>query len=65
MRISNKQISYALVGYELSSEEIAIALRNIETTLDAVAETLENDSASATLGDASNLIQAMREGLNA
>jgi hypothetical protein len=65
MRISNKQISYALVGYELSSEEIAIALRHIETTLDAVAEALENDSASATLGDASNLIQAMREGLNA
>jgi hypothetical protein len=65
MRISNKQISYALVDYELSSEEIAIALRNIETTLDAVAEALENDSASATLGDASNLIQAMREGLNA
>jgi hypothetical protein len=64
MRISNKQISSALVDYDLSSEEIAVALHKLEETLDSVAESLDNDFESAALGDASNLIQLMRWGLN-
>ena len=64
MRISNKQISSALVDYDLSSEEIAVALQKLEETLDSVAENLDNDFESAALGDASNLIQLMRWGLN-
>jgi len=64
MRISNKQISSALVDYDLSSEEIAVALQKLEETLDSVAESLDNDFESAALGDASNLIQLMRWGLN-
>lgn len=63
MRISNKQISGALVDYDLSSEEIAVALQKLEETLDSVAESLDNDFESAALGDASNLIQLMRWGL--
>jgi len=63
MRISNKQISSALVDYDLSSEEIAVALQKLEETLDSVAENLDNDFESAALGDASNLIQLMRWGL--
>ena len=63
MRISNKQISSALVDYDLSSEEIAVALQKLEETLDSVAESLDNDFESAALGDASNLIQLMRWGL--
>jgi hypothetical protein len=65
MRISKKQIEYALgIGSDdLSSEDMAIALRNIETILDNVAENLDNDFESASLGDASNLVQVIRNGL--
>jgi hypothetical protein len=67
MRIANAQIAHALSvdNDDLSSRDIAIALQGIESILDDVAERLENDFESAALGDASNLIQVLREGLNA
>jgi len=62
MRITKKQIAEALgIDWPVSSKDTAIALRNIETILDNVAENLENDFESAALGDASNLIQMIRE----
>lgn len=65
MRISKKQIAEALgVDWEISSKDVSVALRNIEKILDNVAESLENDFDSAALGDASNLIQVIREGLD-
>jgi hypothetical protein len=42
---------------------MAIALLNIESILENVAENLDDDFESAALGDASNLIQMIREGL--
>jgi hypothetical protein len=65
MRISKKQIAYALSidSDDLSLEDMTIALRNIEIILDNVAENLDNDFESAALGDASNLIQVIRDGL--
>jgi len=65
MRISKKQIAHALGidSDDLSSKDMAIALMNIEGILDSVAENLDDDFESAALGDASNLIQIMREGL--
>jgi hypothetical protein len=67
MRIAKAQIAHALSvdNDDLSSRDIAIALQGIESILDDVAERLENDFESAALGDASNLIQVLREGLNA
>jgi hypothetical protein len=65
MKISKKQIAYALSidSDDLSSKDMAIALLNIESILDNVAENLDDDFESAALGDASNLIQMIREGL--
>jgi hypothetical protein len=65
MKISKKQIVYALSidSDDLSSKDMAIALLNIESILDNVAENLDDDFESAALGDASNLIQMIREGL--
>ena len=65
MRISKKQIADALSidSDDLSLDDMAIALINIESILDSVAESLEDDFESAALGDASNLIQVIREGL--
>lgn len=65
MRISKKQIAYALSidSDDLSSRDIGIALLNIETILETVADNLDDDFESAALGDASNLIQMIREGL--
>jgi hypothetical protein len=65
MKITKKQIADAL-GIDtddLSSKDMAIALLNIEGILDSVAENLDDDFESAALGDASNLIQMIREGL--
>ncbi len=64
MRISKKQIANALSidTDDLSLEDIGIALLNIETILDDVAEDIEDDFQSAALGDASNLIQMIRNG---
>ena len=66
MRISKKQITNALGvdSDDLSLKDIGIALLNIETILETVAESLDNDFESAALGDASNLIQMIREKLN-
>jgi hypothetical protein len=65
MRISKKQIAHALGidSDDLSSKDMAIALMNIEGILDSVAENLDDDFESAALGDASNLIQMIRNGL--
>jgi hypothetical protein len=66
MRISKKQIANALSIDidDLSFNDIGIALLNIENILDSVAENLDDDFESAALGDASNLIQMIRNGLN-
>jgi hypothetical protein len=66
MRISKKQITDALSIDidDLSLKDIGIALLNIETILETVAESLDNDFESAALGDASNLVQVIRERLN-
>ena len=66
MKISKKQIAYALSidSDDLSSKDMAIALLNIESILDSVAENLDDDFESAALGDASNLVQVIRERLN-
>jgi hypothetical protein len=65
MIVNKKQLADALSidKNDLSSNDMAIALREIETILDNVAESLENDFESAALGDASNLIQMIREEL--
>ena len=66
MRISKKQITDALSidNDELSKEGLTITLREIELILDSIAEDIEDDFQSAALGDASNLIQMIRNGLN-
>jgi hypothetical protein len=66
MRINKKQIADALSidSDDLSLRDIAIALKNIESILDSVAENLDDDFEAAALGDASNLIQVIRERLN-
>jgi hypothetical protein len=65
MRISKKQISDALSidSDDLSSKDMAIALMNIESILDSVAENLDDDFEAAALGDASNLVQLIRDEL--
>jgi hypothetical protein len=65
MKITKKQITDALGidSDDLSKKELTIALREIELMLDNIAEDIEDDFKSATLGDASNLIQMIRNGL--
>ncbi len=66
MKITKKQLADAL-GIDkddLSSKDMAIALLNIESILDSVAENLDDDFEAAALGDASNLIQVIRERFN-
>ena len=66
MRISQSQILDALGLSEgdLSKAELAVALKEIEKTIDAVSISPgDNDFQSARLGDASNLVQLMRESL--
>jgi len=65
MRITKKQITDALGidSDDLSKKELAIALRNIEKIIDDIAKDIEDDFQSASLGDASNLIQMIRNGL--
>jgi hypothetical protein len=66
MKITKKQITDALgINSDvLSKKELSIALREIELILDNIAEDIEDDFKSASLGDASNLIQMIREGLS-
>lgn len=65
MKITKKQITDALGidSDDLSKKELAIALRNIEKIIDDIAKDIEDDFQSASLGDASNLIQMIRSGL--
>lgn len=65
MKITKQQITDALGidSDDLSKEELTIALRNLENILDDIAEDIEDDFQSAALGDASNLIQMIRNGL--
>ncbi len=65
MRITKKQITTALGvdSDDLSKKELTIALREIELILDDIAEDIEDDFKSASLGDASNLIQMIRNAL--
>lgn len=65
MKITKNQITDALGidSDDLSKEELTIALREIELILDSIAEDIEDDFKSASLGDASNLIQMIRNGL--
>lgn len=65
MKITKQQITDALGidSDDLSKEELTIALRNLENILDDAAEDIEDDFKSAALGDASNLIQMIRNGL--
>ena len=65
MKITKQQITTALGidSDDLSKKELAIALREIELILDSIADDIEDDFKSASLGDASNLIQMIRNGL--
>ena len=65
MKITKQQIATALGidSDDLSKKELAIALRNIEKIIDDIAKDIEDDFQSASLGDASNLIQMIRNGL--
>ena len=65
MRLAQKQIANAL-GFEDREPrtDIATALLSLEKILDHVAGQIENDFHSAALGDASNLVQLIREGLS-
>ena len=65
MKITKQQITDALGidSDDLSKKELTIALREIELILDSIAEDIEDDFKSAALGDASNLIQMIRNGL--
>ena len=64
MRIAKKHIASALgVDGDETSQNLAIALRNLESILDDVAASLEDDHKADALGDASNLVQLLREGL--
>jgi len=63
MKISQTKVleALSLCRGDLTKEELCVSLRVIERTLDTVAETLDNDLKAASLGDASNLVQLIRE----
>ena len=65
MRVSQTNILEALgcSKGDLAKDELCVSLRNIEKILDKVASNIDNDFESASLGDASNLVQLMRESL--
>lgn len=64
MRIALKHIAQAIdLDGDESAANVAVAIRNLETILDAIADGLENDREASALGDASNLLQRIREGL--
>lgn len=66
MKITKQQITDALGidSDDLSKKELTIALREIELILDSIAEDIEDDFKNNALGDASNLVQIIREALN-
>ena len=65
MKLSQTKIleALSLSKGDLTKGELRWSLRFIEMTLDNVAETLDNDLTAASLGDASNLIQLLRESI--
>ena len=65
MKISQTKIleALSLCRGDLDKEELCRSLCVIERTLDTVAETLDNDLEAASLGDASNLVQLIRESI--
>jgi len=65
MRLSQTKVLEALnlCKGDLTKGELRRSLRVIEITLDNVAETLDNDLTAASLGDASNLVQLIRESI--
>ena len=65
MRLSQTKVLEALrlCKGDLTKDELRVSLRVVETTLDNVADILENDHMAASLGDASNLVQLIRESL--
>jgi hypothetical protein len=65
MRLSQTKVleALSLCKGDLTKDELYISLRVIERTLDNVADTLDNDLTAASLGDASNLVQLIRESI--
>lgn len=64
MRITHKQILEALgIDYPVTRDELSTALLETEKVLHRVADSIEDDFESAVIGDASNLVQLIREGL--
>ena len=65
MRLSQTKVleALSLCKGDLTKDELCISLRVIERTLDNVADTLHNDLTAASLGDASNLVQLIRESI--
>ena len=65
MKLSQTKVLEALnlCKGDLTKGELRRSLRVIEITLDNVAETLDNDLTAASLGDASNLVQLIRESI--
>lgn len=66
MKLSQTKVLEALGGSkgDLTKDQLAIALKEIEKTLDKFSiHSDDNDFESARLGDASNLVQLIRESL--
>jgi hypothetical protein len=64
MTITKKKILEALgIDYPVTRVELSTALLETEKILHRVADFIEDDFESAVLGDVSNLVQLIREGL--
>lgn len=64
MTITKKKILEALgIDYPVTRDELSTALLETEKILHRVADSIEDDFESAVLGDVSNLVQLIREGL--
>ena len=65
MRLSQTKVleALSLCKGDLTKDELCISLRVIETTLDNMACEWDNDGEAYALGDASNLVQLIRESI--
>jgi hypothetical protein len=65
MKLSQTKIleALSLCSGDLTKGELRRSLRGIENTLDNVACEWDNDSEAYALGDASNLVQLIRESI--
>ena len=65
MKLSQTKVleALSLCKGDLTKDELCLSLRVIETTLDSVACEWDNDRMAASLGDASNLVQLIRESM--